>query len=356
MEPRQKDQTGALASAMSDLDPVALASWMEGGVPGFVGPLTVEQFSGGQSNPTYRLSSPSGSYVLRRQPFGELLPGAHRIDREVRVMSALGTVGFAVPHVYSLCQETAPVGASFYIMDLVEGEIFWDGGLPSLAPAERGQIYASMNRTLATLHSIDPADVGLGNYGRSANYLQRQIERWSGQYISDTEAGRSPAMDRLVEWLPRNAPANEDVSIVHGDFRIDNLIFSGEQRTVLAVLDWELSTLGNPLVDLAYHLMMYRVPSVVPWGLADRDLLALGIPSEVEYIGAYCQQTGRSGIDDLPVFLAFNFFRFAAIIHGIKGRMIRGNASSAEADKLVQHLDLFAELGCEQIDSLEREA
>lgn len=339
---------------MSDLDPAALASWMEAEVPGFVGPLTVDQFSGGQSNPTYRLTSPSGSYVLRRQPFGELLPGAHRIDREVRVMSALSSLGFPVPHVHGQCREAAPVGANFYVMDLVEGEIFWEGGLPSLAPAERGKIYASMNRTLATLHSIDPAEVGLSDYGRSTNYLQRQIERWSGQYLADTEAGRSPAMNRLVEWLPKNAPVTEDVSIVHGDFRIDNLIFGREQRKVLAVLDWELSTLGNPLVDLAYHLMMYRVPSVVPWGLADRDLPGLGIPSEADYIEAYCQHTGRSGIDDLPVFLAFNFFRFAAIIHGIKGRMIRGNASSPEAGKLVQHLGLFAELGCEQIDRLEQ--
>lgn len=341
---------------MSDLDPAAVASWMEAAIPGFVGPVTITQFTGGQSNPTYRLTSPSGSYVLRRQPFGELLPGAHRIDREVRAMTALGSVGYPVPHVLGLCQATAPIGADFYVMDLVEGEVLWDGGLPSLSPAERRQVYASMNSALARLHSIDPADVGLSDYGRPANYLRRQIERWSGQYLTDTDAGRSPSMDRLVEWLPDNAPTTEDITIVHGDFRIDNLIFDRRNHHVLAVLDWELSTLGNPLVDLAYHLMMYRVPSLVPWGLADRDLFDLGIPSEEEYIEAYCQQTGRSRIEGLPVFLAFNFFRFAAILHGIKGRMIRGNASSQEAGKLVQHLELFAQLGCEQIDGLEHVA
>lgn len=332
---------------MSDLDAAALEGWMGRHVDGFAGPVDVTRFSGGQSNPTYRLATPGRDYVLRRRPGGPLLSGAHRIDREARVMTALGGEGFPVPTVHALCEDDGVVGSAFYVMDMVPGRIFWDGGLPGLAREERAACYDAMNATIAALHGFAPDAIGLGDYGRPAGYLARQIALWSRQYREDTEAGRSDDMDMLAEWLPAHVPEGDEVAVVHGDFRIDNLIFAADAPRVAAVLDWELSTLGHPLVDFAYHLMMYRVPSIIPWGLADRDLAALGIPSEAEYLALYCARTGRDAIPDLDFFLAFNLFRFAAIVHGIKGRMARGNAASAEAGALVRHLDLFAALARE---------
>src|SRR5947209_2879937 len=261
-------------------DVARLASWMEANVPGFAGPLEVEQFRGGQSNPTYRLTTPRRRYVLRRKPPGQLLAGAHAVDREARVLAALETVGFPVAHVYGLCTDDAVIGTWFYVMDMVEGRIFWDATFPDVTREARPRYFDALNETIAQLHQIDPADVGLADYGRAGNYFARQIGRWSKQYLQDTDAGRDSNMDALVEWLPQNIPQDETTSIVHGDFRCDNVIFDPVAPKVLAVLDWELSTLGHPLADFAYHAMMYRMPPIIVAGLLVADLAALNIPSE----------------------------------------------------------------------------
>ncbi len=323
-------------------DAAALERWMAANVPDFLGPMSVEQFAGGQSNPTFRLTTPKRSYVMRRKPPGQLIKGAHAVDREARVLMALEGAGFPVPHVHALCQNEAVIGSWFYVMDLVEGRIFWDSDFPGVAREAKAAHLDAMNATLARLHSLDPAALGLSDYGRPDGYLRRQIERWSRQYREDTDAGRTADLDFLVDWLPAHAPTDEATSIVHGDFRIDNMIFHPERPEVIAVLDWELSTLGHPVVDFAYNLMMYRAPPSMRWSLAGRDLEALGYPDEAAYVGAYLKRTGRSEIADLDVYVAFNLFRLAAIIHGIKGRMIRGNASSGEAADMVAHMDTLA--------------
>jgi aminoglycoside phosphotransferase (APT) family kinase protein len=312
-----------------------LATWMSNHVEGFEGPLSVQQFKGGQSNPTYQLLTPHCNYVLRRKPPGELLKGAHAIDREARVISALEKAQFPVAHVYGLCQDDTVIGTSFYVMEMVEGRIIWDATLPEVASSERRAHYEAMNATLAQLHGIDPQAIGLGDYGRGCNYLERQISRWTRQYLEGVDGGRDPYMDRMIEWLPEHMPAGDEFAIVHGDFRIDNLIFHPEAPRILAVLDWELSTLGHPLVDFAYHLMMYRLPPLLIAGLVGSDLAALGIPSESEYIAGYCQRTRRDAIPHLDFYLAFNMFRLAAIFHGIKSRIVRGTASSTHARDMV---------------------
>lgn len=312
-------------------DLYALERWMEQNVACFAGPLTVEQFNGGQSNPTYKLATPSTQYVLRRRPPGELLKGAHAVEREAKVLDGLGTVGFPVPHVFGLCTDDTVIGTWFYVMEMVEGRIFWDATLPELRHYDRTAIYDSMNAAIAQLHSVDYQAVGLGDYGKPGNYFERQIARWSRQYLDDVDAGRDPHMDRMIEWLPRNIPAGEETSIVHGDFRIDNLIFHTVEPRVVAVLDWELSTLGHPLADFAYHAMMYHMPPHIVAGLAGADLALLGIPSEADYVALYCERIGRDSIPNYPFYIAFNFFRLAAIFHGIKGRVIRGTAASANA-------------------------
>ena len=324
-----------------ELDANALEAWLDGHVDGFRGPLTIEQFSGGQSNPTFKLITPRASYVLRRKPMGILLKGAHAIDREARIMQALETQGFPVPHVNALCTDDAVIGSWFYVMDFSEGRIFWDGGFPGLSAPQRAAHQDAMNATIAALHGIDPTAIGLGDFGRPAQYLERQVGRWSRQYLEDEAAGRTVDMDFLIDWLPAHLPPDGPTGIVHGDFRIDNMIFHPHRTEIVAVLDWELSTLGDPVVDFAYNLMMYRVPSAAPWGLADRDLRFLGLPDEASYIAAYCRRTQRDGIANLDVYLAFNLFRLAAIIHGIKGRMIRGTASSADAGAMVARMDLL---------------
>ncbi|MDH7637738.1 phosphotransferase family protein [Sphingomonas oryzagri] len=312
-------------------DEPRLAEWMRAHVPGFSGPLTVEQFKGGQSNPTYRLVTPGKSYVLRRKPPGPLLKGAHAIEREARVLDALERTGYPVAHVHALCTDEAIIGTWFYIMDMVEGRVFWDAALPDVPDADRPAYFDAMNEAIARLHSLDYAAIGLADYGRPGNYFARQIGRWTAQYLDDAEAGRDPAMDRLVEWLPANIPAGDETSIVHGDFRIDNLIFHPHEPRILAVLDWELSTLGHPLADFAYHAMMYHMPPHIVAGLAGADLASLNLPSEAAYVAAYCARTGRAGIPDYRFYMAFNFFRLAAIFHGIRGRVIRGTAASAQA-------------------------
>jgi aminoglycoside phosphotransferase (APT) family kinase protein len=334
------DTTAVRANARFDAG--ALDVWMTDHVKGYRGPLSVEQFSGGQSNPTFKLTSASGIYVMRRKPGGFLLKGAHAVDREARILQALEGAGFPVPHVHALCTDEAVIGSWFYVMDLVEGRIFWDGGFPGVPASRRGRYQEAMGTTLAALHRLDPAAIGLADYGRPQRYLKRQIERWSRQYAEDALAGATADMDFLVDWLPAHAPDDEQASIVHGDFRIDNMIFHPERPEVIAVLDWELSTLGHPIVDFTYNLMMYRVPSAIPWGLADRDLDALGLPGEARYVANYCRRTGRETIADLDFYIAFNLFRLAAIIHGIKGRLLRGNAASAEAGGMIPHIDVLA--------------
>ena len=324
------------------VDESALAGWMQAHVAGYAGPLTIEQFKGGQSNPTYKVSTPQRTYVLRRKPPGQLLTGAHAVDREAKVLTALGQTGFPVPHVHGLCTDDAVIGTWFYVMDMVEGRIFWDATFPEVSRDRRPLYFDAMNATLARLHMIDFSAIGLSDYGRAGNYFQRQIARWSKQYLQDQDAGRDPNMDRMIEWLPDHIPPGDETSIVHGDFRCDNMIFHATEPRVIAVLDWELSTLGHPLADFAYHLMMYRMPPLVIAGLLGSDLEALNIPSEADYVAAYCRRTGRSGVPGLDFYIAFNMFRFAGIIHGIKGRAIRGTAASANAKDLIEALPIFA--------------
>ncbi|MCI4645309.1 MAG: phosphotransferase family protein [Hyphomonadaceae bacterium] len=337
--------TSSSNSSAEDLDLAGLERWLGSNLESYRGPLTVSRFSGGQSNPTYKLTTPTRDYVLRRQPHGELMKGAHAVDREVRVMSALKGTGFPVPAIHALCTDNSVIGSWFYVMDMIHGRSFLHSGFERLPRDNRFQYSMAMNAALAQLHTVDPDSIGLSDYGRKGGYLKRQVSRWSRQYLEDPVAGRSDDMDFLVEWLPNNLPEDQGLSIVHGDFRVDNLIFHPDRPEVVAVLDWELSTLGDPIVDFTYHLMMYRAPSSLPWSLAGRDIAELGVPDEAAYVEAYCARTGRARIEKLDVYLAFNFFRFAAILHGIRGRSIRGNASSANADEMSSHFEAFAAQG-----------
>lgn len=314
-------------------DEAALHRWMTDHVDGYAGPLTVSQFKGGQSNPTYKLATPGRSYVLRRKPPGETLKGAHAVDREARILSALGQTGFPVAHVHGLCTDESVIGSWFYVMEMVEGRIFWDATFPDVPREKRPAYFDAMNATIARLHGVNYAALGLEDYGKPGNYFLRQIGRWSQQYLQDGDAGRDPDMDALIEWLPANIPTGEESSIVHGDFRCDNMIFHPSEPRVLAVLDWELSTLGHPLADFAYHAMMYQMPPDIVAGLGGADLATLNIPSESDYVAAYCARTGRDGIPNWDFYIAFNYFRLAAIFHGIKGRVMRGTAASAHAQE-----------------------
>jgi aminoglycoside phosphotransferase (APT) family kinase protein len=329
----------------------ALDGWMRQNVAGYEGPLSVEQFKGGQSNPTYKLVTPGRSYVLRRKPPGDLLPGAHAVDREARVQAALGQQGFPVATIHGLCTDDAVIGTMFYVMDMVEGRVFWDNTFPGVEREERPAYFDAMNAAMAQLHSFDPEAIGLGDYGKPGNYFARQIGRWTRQYLGDELAGRNADMDALVEWLPGAIPPGEESSVVHGDMRCDNMIFHPTEPRILAVLDWELSTLGHPLADFAYHTMMYRMPpSIVP-GLAGADLAALNIPSENEYVAAYCARTGRKSIPNYEFYIAFNLFRLAAIFHGIKGRVLRGTAASAQAAERAEAFPLLARMARESMDN-----
>jgi aminoglycoside phosphotransferase (APT) family kinase protein len=330
------------------IDEAALDRWMQAHVAGYAGPLQVDQFKGGQSNPTYRLRTPGGNYVLRRKPPGVLLKGAHAVDREARVMAALGTAGFPVPRIHGLCTDDTVLGSWFFVMDLVEGRIFWDASFSTVPRPERAAYMDAMNATLAALHGIDYAAIGLADYGRAGGYVARQVARWSQQYLTDELAGRHPAMDRLVEWLPQHLPASDETAITHGDFRADNMIFHPTEPRVLAVLDWELSTLGDPLADFAYNAMMFRMPPDILGGIAGLELAAAGLPDESEYVAAYCRRTGREGIADLDFYVAFNMFRFAAILHGIKGRAARGTAASADAHAMGERFARVADLAWAQ--------
>ncbi|MDX3909550.1 MAG: phosphotransferase [Sphingobium sp.] len=332
-------------------DEAALAAWMQANVAGYVGPFVVEQFKGGQSNPTYKLVTPGKSYVLRRKPPGQLLKGAHAVEREAKVLTGLARADFPVAHVHGLCTDDSVIGTWFYLMDMVEGRIFWDATVPGVSNAERAGIFDAMNATIARLHMVDYRAVGLSDYGRPGNYFERQIGRWSNQYLEDGDAGRDPYMDRLIAWLPENIPADDDATgITHGDFRIDNMIFHPTEPKVLAVLDWELSTLGHPGADFAYHAMMYRMPPHIVAGLLGADIDALGIPDEQAYLAAYCARTGRASMPGYDFYIAFNFFRLAAIFHGIKGRVIRGTASSSQARERVKVLPELIRLAWTQAE------
>jgi aminoglycoside phosphotransferase (APT) family kinase protein len=315
----------------ADFDTDRLAAWLRLEVADFAGPMSVKRFAGGQSNPTYRLETPSRNYVLRKKPSGKLLKGAHAVEREARIMSALADSGVPVPRVHAVCEDEAIIGTSFFVMDLVDGRIFWDATFPDVTIAERPAYFEAMNETIARLHSVDQVATGLSDFGRPGQYLERQIALWSRQYLGDEAAGRDPAMEELIAWLPKNIPKDQKTTITHGDFRCDNMIFHPSEPRILAVLDWELSTLGNPFADFAYHAMMYRMPPDIVAGLAGANLSSLNIPCEQDYVATYCRRLGISEIPSWEYFIAFNLFRLAAIFHGIKGRVIRGNASSEEA-------------------------
>ena len=313
-------------------DAAALERFMAREVPGFAGPLQVEQFRGGQSNPTFLLRTPARNYVMRRKPPGKLLPSAHAVDREYRVIRALGRADFPVPRAYALCTDEAVIGAMFYVMEHVEGRVLWDPTLPGLEPPERGAIFDEMNRVIAALHRVDYAAIGLADYGKPGNYFARQIDRWGKQYRA-SELEKIDAMDALIAWLPGNIPASDTTTIVHGDYRMDNMIFDARAPRVLAVLDWELSTLGHPMADFAYHAMAWRLSAREFRGLRGHDLAALGIPSEAEYLDRYLRRTGfpRPTAKDWSFYLAFNMFRAAAIFQGVMARAVAGNAASAQA-------------------------
>jgi aminoglycoside phosphotransferase (APT) family kinase protein len=312
-------------------DTAALDAYLAARVPGFVGPVSVSQFKGGQSNPTFLVSSGDGNkYVIRRKPPGHLLPSAHAVDREYRVLTALHGTGVPVPRTYALCEDPAVIGTPFFVMDFVEGRIFWEPDLPSLAPGERSAIYDGMNDALARLHGVDPVRVGLGDYGKPGNYFARQIARWSKQYVA-SETQPIESMHALMKWLPDHVPAVDEVAVVHGDFRLDNMVFHPTEARVIALLDWELSTLGHPMADLSYNAMQWRLPVATGRGLAGMDLAALGIPSEEAYVAAYCRRTGRAPIAEWDFCLAYNMFRLAAILQGIAGRIAEGTAASAHA-------------------------
>ncbi len=309
-----------------------LEAWMAANVGDFSGPLEITQFKGGQSNPTYLLQAGERRWVLRRKPPGRLLASAHAVDREYKVLQALERTEVPVPKVHAICEDEAVAGTAFYVMDFVEGRIFWDPRLPDVAVPERGLIFEEMNRVIAALHGLDPAVVGLDDFGRHGGYVERQISRWSRQYRA-AETETIAAMDRMIDWLPANLPGADETRIVHGDFRIDNLVFDPVEPRILAVLDWELSTLGHPLADFAYHCMAWRIPPGTFRGLAGADFAALGIPTEHAYVRDYLRRSGR---DELPAaqwqyYMAYNLFRLAAILQGVYARALQGNAASADA-------------------------
>ncbi|MEM1113152.1 MAG: phosphotransferase [Pseudomonadota bacterium] len=330
------------------LDLERLTPYLVEHIPGMGNDLSAEKFAGGQSNPTFKLSSQGRHYVLRRKPPGELLKSAHAVDREYRVINALQQTDVPVPKTYLLCEDEDVIGSMFYVMEFLEGRVFWDPALPEIDDkAERAAMYDDMNRVLAALHSVNVDSIGLSDYGRPGNYFERQVSRWTKQYrASETE--HSSNMERLIEWLQANMPEDDGtVSLVHGDYRLDNVMYHPTEPRIIAVLDWELSTLGHPLADLSYQVMAWQLPSQ-PGGIAglmgvDRD--ALGLPSDDDYVQRYCERTARNGIENWNFYLVFCFFRLAAILQGVKKRALQGNASSPEAEARGAMVEPLAEFG-----------
>ncbi|WP_295801927.1 phosphotransferase [uncultured Microbulbifer sp.] len=340
-------------SQVDQLDVHGLETYLNDVLPDFRGPVRASKFSGGQSNPTFKLQTGSGTFVLRRQPPGKLLKSAHAVDREFRVMQALAGSEVPVPKVLHLCEDRDVIGSMFYLMEYCEGRIFWDAALPELDNTQRGAFYEEMNRVLAALHSVDVEAVGLADYGRPGNYFERQFERWQGQYRA-SELQPISAMDQLIAWLGQHLPADDGrVSLVHGDYRLDNIMFHPGESRAIAVLDWELSTLGHPFADLAYQCMQLRMPadSGNISGLMGVKRSALGIPSEQEYVARYCERMGIDRIDNWAFYLAFSFFRLAAIIQGVAKRAHDGNASSKNAAQLGAFVAPLAQLALGVIEN-----
>ena len=332
------------------VDEQRLAAYLEEHLEGFRGPLSAEKFPGGQSNPTFRIDAASGVYVLRRKPPGKLLKSAHAVDREYRVISALANSDVPVARAYHLCTDEAVIGSMFYLMEFMDGRIFWDPALPELGPDERGAVYEEMGRVLAHIHAIDPGEHDLADFGKPGNYFERQFDRWSGQYrASETEAVAD--METLMSWLADNMPPDDGrVALVHGDFRLDNLIFDPVEATIIAVVDWELSTLGHPLADLAYQCMQWHFPNTGRLrGLADVDIGKLGIPDEKTYVAAYLEQAGMPAVENWSFYLAFCFFRLAAIVQGVKKRALDGNASNPAALQMGELVYPLSALGMQTI-------
>lgn len=340
----QTDFTGVMETPDHlKFDETALARYMTDHVEGFKGPVTVKKFKGGQSNPTYLLTTPAKKYVLRRKPPGKLLPSAHAVEREYRIMTALGAQSFPVPKTYALCENQEVIGTAFFIMDFVEGRIFWDASLPEAAKEEREPLFNALIDTLADLHKIDYEAAGLGDYGKPGNYFERQIGRWSKQYQA-AETEKIEEMNALMEWLPRAIPDDDMTSIVHGDFRFDNAIMHPFEPKTLAVLDWELSTLGQPLADFTYFLMVWHFPPSVRGGLMGVDIEALGIPTMQDAVARYSAHTGRDGVPDLDFCLAYNMFRLGSIAQGVYARALQGNASSPQAIEMGKQIRPLAML------------
>jgi aminoglycoside phosphotransferase (APT) family kinase protein len=338
---REQLNTGTKEVAESHrFDEARLEAWMQANVEGFQGPLEVRQFKGGQSNPTYQLVTPTKKYVLRRKPPGKLLPSAHAVDREYKVISALYPTGFPVARSYGLCTDDEVIGTMFYVMDMVEGRILWDQQLPQYTPEERRPIYMAKLKTLADLHNTDHEAIGLGDYGKPGNYMGRQVDRWTKQYRA-SETVKLEEMERLIEWLPRTVPPQERTSIVHGDYRLDNMVLHPTEPRVIAVLDWELSTLGEPLADFTYLLMNWVNGTIANI----EDLEAHGVPSIEEYVAEYCRLTGRDSLPDLNWYFAYNIFRLAGIIQGIVGRVRDGTANSPQAAAMAERVPLLAKAG-----------
>ncbi|PSC07033.1 phosphotransferase family protein [Alsobacter soli] len=342
-----------MSGTVAALDEAALARWMEAHVPGFRGPLSAEKFPGGQSNPTFRITAGSGAYVLRRKPPGQLLKSAHAVDREFRVISALAQTDVPVPKALALCTDESVLGTLFYVMEEVRGRVFWDPAMPDSQPDERAAVYDAMNAALAALHSVDVQAIGLADFGKSGDYFARQVARWSEQYRA-SETQPIPAMDRLIAWLGENRPPDDGrMSLVHGDYRIDNMIFAPHSAKLLAIIDWELSTLGHPFSDLAYQCMQWRLPHEGDFrGLAGVDRSALGIPTEEAYVAAYCRRMGLDGIPTWTFCLAFSFFRLAAILQGVLKRVLDGNASNPEHGlKMGRAVPLLAQMACDLVEA-----
>ena len=333
-------------------DEASLGHWLHAHLAGFAGLSRIEQFRGGQSNPTFLLTAADGArYVLRKKPSGTLLPSAHAVDREFRVISALYGSDVPVARPLGLCTDESVIGTMFYLMEYVAGRNFWDATLPGMAAAERASLYEAMSRVLVALHRLDYVAAGLGNYGKPGNYFARQIARWSGQYrASETE--RIEAMEKLLSWLPANIPPGDETALVHGDYRLDNLIFHSRSPRMLAVVDWELSTLGHPLADFSYHVMLWRIPAGEAGGLLGLDLPALGIPSEAEYVATYCAGTGRPAIEPRvwEFCMAYNLFRIACIQQGIMKRVLEGTAASRHAREAGGKARATAEVAWQQVE------